>query len=228
MGPATSGSSTPIAAARATGACVPRPPRRGRLLLLKNWAAAPGCCIPDDDHNLEDAIRVVLIGERNHEDSARKATNVARGMRKRKVERGLHNGGPEKLGYRFERDQYGNPIPGRPKLIDPAGARIVRRIFDQLDAGISQNQTARDLNDDGVPTPAGGARWYPATVRLISHDPYYAGLLRTDGPRHRSPDLDTEFADGQHDAIVLAEREEQALQKIVRARRHPAITAHCR
>ena len=33
-----------------------------------------------DDHNLEDAIRVVLIGERNNEDSKRKAGSVADGM----------------------------------------------------------------------------------------------------------------------------------------------------
>ena len=45
-----------------------------------------------DDGNLDDAIRVVLIGERNYEDSARKAAAVAVGMR-RAADRGEPPGG---------------------------------------------------------------------------------------------------------------------------------------
>jgi DNA invertase Pin-like site-specific DNA recombinase len=37
-----------------------------------------------DDSNLEDAIRVVLSGERNHEDSKRKSEAIQRGLKRRK------------------------------------------------------------------------------------------------------------------------------------------------
>ena len=102
-----------------------------------------------DDSNLEDAIRVVLIGERNHEDSKRKSAAVAAGMRRRKA-KGLHNvGGPGKYGYDVVRDEFGRPAPV-PLKINVREARVVRRIFDDLAKGISQKQLARDLNDDGL------------------------------------------------------------------------------
>jgi hypothetical protein len=165
----------------------------------------------DDDHNLEDAIRVVLIGERNHEDSARKATNVSRGMRRRKVERGLHNGCPhEKLGYRNVRYDDGRVKPDTPRVIDPAGARLVRRIFDDALAGISQKQIARDIAAEGIPTPRGGV-WSQATIRGILYDPYYAGYFR-DTPRNHTPTLDEPLVKGQHEAIVTLDEWRRVLE----------------
>jgi hypothetical protein len=179
----------------------------------------------DDDHNLEDAIRVILIGERNHEDSARKATNVARGMRKRKVERGLHNGG-DKFGYRLEVDQYGNAVPDRPRVIVPSEARIVERIFRDLHRNISQHQLARELNDEHIPTARGG-RWHQGTVGKIARDVYYAGHYR-DGD---------DLVLGQHDAIIdldlwqtvqaiMAERKFRGDGQPGRTSNRPALFTH--
>lgn len=54
-----------------------------------------------DDSNLEDAIRVVLIGERNYEDSKREAAATKDGLRRRK-ERSAPIG-PMPLGFRVEK-----------------------------------------------------------------------------------------------------------------------------
>ena len=53
-----------------------------------------------DDGNLEDAIRAVLIGERNYEDSARKSSAVRSGKRRRFDARKVV-GGPIHDGYKL-------------------------------------------------------------------------------------------------------------------------------
>ena len=78
-------------------------------------------------------------------------------MRKRKVEREPPWRQAEKLGSRFERSRHEAIMP---KADQPPGARIVRRIFGSLGAGIGQAEAARSLRGDGVRIPA-VARWYP-------------------------------------------------------------------
>lgn len=53
---------------------------------------------------------------------------------------------------------------GRPPVLD---ARLVRRIRRERDAGRSLREIAERLNDDGVPTAHGGAKWHASTVRNI-------------------------------------------------------------
>lgn len=144
-----------------------------------------------------------VSGDRAHDDSKVKAESVSRGMRRRKTERGLHNGaGIEKLGYRIPRHPDGTIKREAPREIDSAGARLIRRIADAALAGISQKQIARELNDDGVPTNKGG-RWRQATVRRILYDPYYAGYLRVDTAlRNKTPSADEQLVKGQHEAII--------------------------
>jgi DNA invertase Pin-like site-specific DNA recombinase len=57
---------------------------------------------------------------------------------------------------------------GRPPTMPLA---VVRRIQRQRARGDSLRKIAEDLNESGVPTAQGGARWYAATVRHV--------LLRT-------------------------------------------------
>lgn len=56
---------------------------------------------------------------------------------------------------------------GRTYCRDRADETVRGRIVSLFAAGESLNGIARVLNDDGVPTTRGGARWYPATVRRI-------------------------------------------------------------
>ena len=53
---------------------------------------------------------------------------------------------------------------GRPPTVPQT---VVRRIKLQRARGDSLRKIAEDLNDSGVPTAQGGARWYAATVRGI-------------------------------------------------------------
>lgn len=53
---------------------------------------------------------------------------------------------------------------GRPSTLP---LEVVQRIVDAREAGQSYPVIAASLNDDGVPTAHGGARWYPATVRNV-------------------------------------------------------------
>ena len=53
---------------------------------------------------------------------------------------------------------------GRPPTVPQT---VVRRIKLQRARGDSLRKIAEDLNDSGVPTAQGGARWYEATVRGI-------------------------------------------------------------
>ena len=53
---------------------------------------------------------------------------------------------------------------GRPRLLP---AEVVERIFRESQSGSSLSAIARQLNEDGVATAQGGARWYPSTVRAI-------------------------------------------------------------
>lgn len=52
-------------------------------------------------------------------------------------------------------------------VIHPAQATIVRRIYALKRQGKSQSAIARALNDQGVATGKGGARWYPSSVREV-------------------------------------------------------------
>jgi site-specific DNA recombinase len=130
-----------------------------------------------DDHNLEDALRVVLIGERNNEDSKRKAEAVKDGLRRRAAERGKLVGGPRPYGYRWV-----------PELIDgrkvshleqvPAEAAVAKNdIFLATVNGMSQLAITRSLNERAVPTVRGGA-WTQAAVRRVLTNPLYKGFIR--------------------------------------------------
>jgi DNA invertase Pin-like site-specific DNA recombinase len=54
---------------------------------------------------------------------------------------------------------------GRPRTLP---AEVVERIRSARATGASWSAIARELNTAAVPTAQGGARWYPATVRLVA------------------------------------------------------------
>lgn len=51
----------------------------------------------------------------------------------------------------------------------------VREVFARFDAGWSLARTARWLEEQGAPTPKGGRRWYPTSVRSILDNSAYVG-----------------------------------------------------
>lgn len=64
-----------------------------------------------------------------------------------------------------QRRQAGEPSGfGRPRVLD---AGLLDDIRSRHAAGASMNGIARALNDAGVPTAHGGAKWYAATIKRV-------------------------------------------------------------
>jgi DNA invertase Pin-like site-specific DNA recombinase len=53
---------------------------------------------------------------------------------------------------------------GRPSVLEPV---VSDMILTAHRAGVGWSAIARNLNEGGVPTAHGGARWYPSTVRAV-------------------------------------------------------------
>ncbi len=124
-----------------------------------------------DDSNLEDVIRAVLIGERNTEDSKRKSLSVRDGLARRRE--GGKPVGPVPLGYSVESDIVDGAVITR-RVVDPEGRATVERIFDLVEAGQSPGQVARVLNAERRPTKRGNT-WAPRPVRWVVRNEVYAG-----------------------------------------------------
>jgi len=154
----------------------------------------------EDDHNLDDMLRAVLIGERDHEDSKRKGQAVKKGMERSARDRGRAMGGPAPYGYKSSGDKND---PGRLILI-PEEAAIVRRVFAEYLAGRPQSAIAKGLLDDGAPTKRGGL-WAQGMIARILRSPLYIGCVPLAGNTYK----------GQHEPIIEPEVFEkvQALQR---------------
>src|SRR5207247_9143304 len=95
-----------------------------------------------DDSTFTNPMLVAAIGERNREDSARKSA-ASRAGKRRRWESGRAVGGPVHDGYTLapELDAHGQPVTARDgrvvyrRVIDPERAPLIRRIFDQVEAG---------------------------------------------------------------------------------------------
>lgn len=107
--------------------------------------------------------------------------------------RGFWNGG-RPYGYRLkpitdpnQRDAYGQPAQIGTKLEpDPAQAKIVRLMFERFVEGASCLTIARELNEQGVPSPGStwkrrtrrATGWMGSCIRGILKNPLYTGLQR--------------------------------------------------
>lgn len=143
-----------------------------------------------DDQSFTNPLLAFVMGERNAEDSRRKALAVKAGMGRRRAN-GMHMGGPRKIGYDYVRDAYGRTVPDEPLRVVPAEALIVARIFRDYVAGNTQQSIQRALNAEGVRT-VNGRTWHQGTIARILADPFYAGVLR-EGDN---------VVPGRHEAIV--------------------------
>ena len=91
--------------------------------------------------------------------------------RDQKARGGERNGAPVPYGYAIAGDGW---------EVDAERADVVRRIFDQFNAGASLRGIAASLNADQVPAPRGRA-WYPQAVGYILDNGLYAGLVQYNG-----------------------------------------------
>lgn len=76
-------------------------------------------------------------------------------------------------------------------IVVPAEAAIVRRIFREYAAGVSQRQIARDLNREGIRAKMNG-EWVQGSISKVLSNPVYAGTVRLNGDQY----------DGTHKAVI--------------------------
>ena len=150
-----------------------------------------------DDSNLEDVIRVALIGERNSEDSRRKSEAVISGKR-RQLQRGERMGGPVPDGYLRVVRGDGARVWSDYEL-DPERAPIIARAFALAAENMGDPSVARTLNREGYRTKS-GKPWRRRRVQDLLTNPHYAGRVA----RFRGTQLE-EIADGRHPALVTTE-----------------------
>jgi DNA invertase Pin-like site-specific DNA recombinase len=143
-----------------------------------------------DDSTFTNPLLTMALGERNAEDSRRKALSVKDGMRRR-AERGKLSGGPRPYGYRWVSELADDGRKVSHLEVVPAEAEIVRRMFTSIVNGVSQRELARQLNKEKIPTSTGKA-WVQGTLSVLLTNPLYKGEIRHDG----------EVYPGKHDPIV--------------------------
>jgi site-specific DNA recombinase len=151
------------------------------LVELLWWGKAHGVELrsKEDDSTFTNPLLTFAMGERNAEDSRRKSAAVKAGMQ-RAIVRGQHAGGPRPYGLDYQRDEDGKIIPRRPFLVVAHEAAIVRRIYDEAEAGWSQKATLRGLNADGIRTQR-GRQWSQSTIAAILSSPLYKGCVHING-----------------------------------------------
>lgn len=147
----------------------------------------------EDDFELRDPQSVAAIGQRAHLDSKRKSMAVRKGMLRRARDRGLLAGGPRPYGYR-----WAGPSGQQRLQIIEAEANVIRRIYDNFEAGMSQRAIERALNAAGIGT-ARSKDWHQGTIAKVLRNELYKGYIRHAGASF----------EGQHDAIVPEEQWER-------------------
>ena len=96
---------------------------------------------------------------------------------------------------------YGLPgVKGVKQVIDPEKAEVVRRIFNQSAAGMSQRDIAIQLNQEGIPTSQGPRSkrkptWSKTTIAAMIANPRYIGHASWG---KRSEDIDPETGKFKH------------------------------
>lgn len=141
------------------------------LMELYFWLSRHGVELWAEQSGKIDRIRALLEGERNTEDSKRKAQATREGLARRK-ERGSPVGSMP-LGYSVKIEIInGRPITKR--VVDEPTAAVVRSVFVSIEEGASPGSIARRLNLAGLTTKRGKA-WEARAVRRIAENPVFAG-----------------------------------------------------
>ena len=139
----------------------------------------------DQERRLDSALDKVMLS----------LTNFAAGMEREKASRRTHEAmvrkaktdhvlGGKVFGYDNvdvldELGPDGQPIRKcAQRQINPTGATIVRRIFEQYASGVGLTRLAKQLNPEQVLAPCAGRRgWAPRAIREMLHRELYRGTV---------------------------------------------------
>jgi site-specific DNA recombinase len=147
------------------------------LVELVLWARKAGVTLRSvQDPQTFDGMGLVyaaLMGDRNHEDSARKSASVRDGLKRRRDDRGLALGAIP-LGYRAEHVVVdGQPTTRR--VVDDEGAGLYERIVRETERGMGTGQIARRLNAEGKRTRRGKPFTARAVRSILVNEAYVGG-----------------------------------------------------
>jgi DNA invertase Pin-like site-specific DNA recombinase len=163
------------------------------------WARKTGVRVRsvEDDVTFENPVMAAMMGERNFEDSRRKAAATAAG-RRRAAERGEWCGAvPD--GYEIERTPHGATIVRR-VVMHPERREVYRLLWDMAIDRATVNDIVRELAARGYRTAPRRARPCPFDATRVGKaliNPFYAGLMVSqreiigagDWPAYVEPDV---------------------------------------
>jgi len=103
----------------------------------------------------------------------------SRENKRKKAREGKASGsGTPPTGFAYSADR-------RSLVVDEPKMAVVRRVFSMVADGATLNAVCSTLQEEGVPTPGGGERWYPVSLsRMLRNDaflPHTVGELRGRG-----------------------------------------------
>jgi len=112
-------------------------------------------------------LRLTIMSSIAQEES-RKTSERVRWGQKRRMEQGVV------FGYGV----FGYDLKGGKLAINEGEAKTVRLIFDLYAAGMGSHSICKELENRGIPSPNGGARWDNHTVLRILKNEKYVGVLK--------------------------------------------------
>jgi DNA invertase Pin-like site-specific DNA recombinase len=181
-------------------------------------ALGVGVVFMNDNINTLDAdveLRLTIMSSIAQEESRKTSERVKWGQR-RCMERGIAFGA-RAFGYNREKGKL---------TVNEAEAKTVRLIFDLYLGGMGAHSVRKELENRGIPSPSGSARWNVFAVLRILKNEKYIGVLRqkklitTDYLTHRRKRNEGEekqvVVENNHEPIVSKEIFDRAQAEIAR------------
>lgn len=164
---------------------------------------------------------ITIMSSLAQEESRSISENVTWGQRKRFADGKISIAYKNFLGYEKGAD-------GLPKIV-PEEAEIVRRIYSMFIEGKTPGAIAKQLTEEGIPSPADKERWHQTTIRSILRNEKYKGsaLLQkkftvnflTKKQKVNEGEVPQYYIDKSHDAIIAPAEFELVQQEIARRER---------
>lgn len=112
-------------------------------------------------------LLITIMSSLAQEESRSISENVTWGKRKQFADGKIALPYKHFLGYRKGSD-------GLPEIV-PEEAEIIRRIYSKFILGSAPGSIAKQLTEEGIPTPSGLAKWSPSTIESILSNEKYKG-----------------------------------------------------
>ncbi len=149
-------------------------------------------------------LLITIMSSLAQEESRSISENCTWGQRKRFADGKVSVPFKHFLGY--DRGEDGNLV------VNPEQAKLVQRIYGMYLTGMSSYRIARELTDEGIPSPAGSDKWNPTCIRSILTNEKYKGdaLLQktytvdflTKKKKVNEGEIPQYYVHGNHEAII--------------------------